>query len=92
VNAREFEERSDRGRDAAKRLDAEKARRPDGERDDIQIEVLRRMTAEQKFQVAMQLYWSARDLKAAWIRSRHPDWTPARVEQAVREVFANART
>jgi hypothetical protein len=62
------------------------------ERDDIQTQVFRRMTAEQKVQAAMQLYWSARNLKAAWIRNQHPDWTPEQVEHAVREVFANART
>lgn len=59
------------------------------EKDDAQIQALRRMTAEQKLQVAMQLYWSARELKAAWIRDQHPDWTD---EQAVREIFTNART
>ena len=62
------------------------------EQDDIQTQVFRRMTAEQKLQAAMQLYWSARELKAAWIHSQHPDWTGEQVEKAVREVFANART
>jgi hypothetical protein len=62
------------------------------ERNDIQTQVFRQMTAEQKVHAAMRLYWSARGLKAAWIRNQHPDWTPEQVEQAVREVFANART
>lgn len=62
------------------------------ERDDIQTQVFRQMTAEQKLQAAMRLYWSARNLKAAWIRNQHSDWTPEQVEQAVREIFANART
>jgi hypothetical protein len=62
------------------------------EKDDVQIQALRRMTAEQKLQAAMQLYWSARELKAAWIRDQHPDWTNEQVEEAVREVFTNART
>ena len=62
------------------------------ERNDIQTQVLKRMTAEQKLQAAARLYWSARDLKAAWIRSQHPDWTVERVEQTVREIFANARS
>jgi len=62
------------------------------EKDDAQIQALRRMTAEQKLQAAMQLYWSARALKAAWIRDRHPDWTNEQVEEAVREIFTNART
>jgi hypothetical protein len=62
------------------------------EKDDVQLQTLRRMTAEQKLQVAMQLYWSARELKAAWIRDQHPDWTNEQVEEAVREIFTNART
>jgi hypothetical protein len=40
----------------------------------------------------MQMYWSARELKAGWIRQQHPDWTEQRVEEAVREAFLNARS
>lgn len=35
----------------------------------------------------MRLYWSTRRRKAAWIRSRNPDWTGEQVQQAVREVL-----
>jgi hypothetical protein len=59
---------------------------------DIQTEVLRRMTPEQKLHAALRLYWSARQLKAAWIRQQHPDWTDEQVEQAVKEAFTHART
>ena len=59
---------------------------------DMQVEVLKRMTAEQKLKAAMRLYWSARRWKGAWIRHQHPDWTEEQVEQAVGEAFANART
>lgn len=59
---------------------------------DIQTEVLRRMTPGQKLHAALRLYWSARQLKAAWIRQRHPDWTDEQVEQAVKEAFTHART
>jgi len=62
------------------------------ERDDMQIRVLRGMSAEEKLRAARQLYWSARRWKAAWIRHLHSDWTAEQVQQAVREVFAHART
>ena len=95
MKASEFDRRFDAGEDVSKYLDMAKARKPGQERssqDDVQTRVLRRMTAEQKLRAAMRLYWSARELKAAWIRSRHPNWTKEQVEKAVREIFANART
>ena len=59
---------------------------------DIQIEVLKKMTGEQKLKLAMQLYWSARRLKAAGLRQQHPDWTEEQIEEKVTEIFRNART
>jgi len=44
---------------------------------DVQTEIFRRMTFEQKLRAAMRLYWSARELKAAWYRAEHPEWTEA---------------
>jgi hypothetical protein len=90
MKTREFDKRFDAGEDVSRHLDTNKA--PARKQDDVQTQALKRMTPEQKLQAAMWLYWSARELKAAWIRSRHPDWTPEQVEQAVREIFANART
>ncbi|MEX1366672.1 MAG: hypothetical protein AB1Z98_26335 [Nannocystaceae bacterium] len=54
---------------------------------DVQTEIFRRMTPAQKLQASMRLYWSARELKAAWFRSEHPEWTEAQVKAAVREAF-----
>lgn len=54
---------------------------------DIQTEIFRRMTPTQKLAASMRLYWSARELKAAWFRSEHPEWTEAQVKAAVREAF-----
>jgi len=59
---------------------------------DIQIEVLKKMTGGQKLKLAMRLYWSARRLKAAWIRQQNPDWTEEQVQKEVTEIFKNART
>ncbi len=56
----------------------------------IQDEILRKMTPQQKLEVAMNLYYSARELKSAWIRQLHQDWSDQQVEEAVREIFVNA--
>lgn len=53
-------------------------------------EILRQMTPQQKLEVAMNLYYSARELKSAWIRQLHQDWSDQQVEEAVREIFVNA--
>ena len=58
----------------------------------IQDEILRRMSPEQRLAAATNLYYSARKLKAAWIRHLHPDWSDEQVEKEVREIFINART
>jgi len=59
---------------------------------DVQIEIFRKMTAEQKLKLSMRLYWSARRLKASWLRQQHSDWTEKRVQQEVTEIFKHART
>ena len=40
-----------------------------------QIEAYRRMTPAQKLEIAFQLWRAARALKAASLRSEHPDWS-----------------
>ncbi len=55
------------------------------------IRILRAMTPEQKLRAASNLYWGARDLKAAWLRSRHPEWTDDQIQKAVRDAFLYAR-
>ena len=50
------------------------------------------MTPEQKLQVAMGLYHSAKDLKAAGLKRQHPEWSTEKINQKVREIFLYART
>lgn len=57
------------------------------EAEDPQVEIFRRMTPEQKLRAAERLYWSARELKAAWFRHEHPEWSEQQVKKAVRDVF-----
>ena len=55
-------------------------------------EILRTMSPAQKLKAAERLYRSARQLKEAALRARHPDWTDEAIRRAVREVFLNSRT
>jgi len=57
-----------------------------------QIEIYRRMTPGRRLEVAEQLYWSARRMKAAWVRSLNPAWTDEQVEAEVKRIFTNARS
>ena len=65
------------------------ARAMDG--DEVQFEIFRRMTPAQRWAAAQRLYWSARRLKAAHLRSLHPDWDEEQVQRAVKEAFLNVR-
>lgn len=60
--------------------------------DEIQKEIFRKMTGGQKLKLSMRLYWSARRLKAAWLRKQHPGWTEEQVQTEVTEIFKHART
>jgi hypothetical protein len=57
-----------------------------------QIAALRAMTGARRLRLAEQLYWSARKMKAAGLRSQHPDWPEQRLNDEVREIFSHARS
>ena len=65
---------------------------PDEEPGPDQLAVLRTMTPKQKWAAAQQLYWSARRLKVAFLRSEHPEWSQAELDESVRQTFLYART
>jgi hypothetical protein len=59
------------------------------------------MTPEQKLQLALDLYYSAKKLKAAGLQKKlkaaglqnqHPDWAVDTIRQKVRDIFLYART
>jgi len=50
------------------------------------------MSPQKKLQVAMSLYYSAKELKTAWLRQKNSEWSDQKIKQAVKEAFANART
>ena len=53
---------------------------------------LQRLSGAQKLSTAFALYWEARRLKAARLRSEHPDWTEEQVEERTKEIFMHAVT
>jgi hypothetical protein len=65
---------------------------PDEQASPEQLAIFRRMTPARRLSLAEQLYWSARELKAAWLRSQHTDWTEDQIAREVRRLFTNART
>jgi len=56
------------------------------------VAALRRLTGARKLRTAFGLYWEARKLKAARLRSQHPDWTEEQVQLKVKEIFMHAVT
>lgn len=57
-----------------------------------QYEAYRRMTPGERLEMAEQLYWTARELKAAGLRHQHPDWSEEEVAREVTRIFTHART
>jgi hypothetical protein len=48
-----------------------------------QIDVYRRMTGQQRLQIAFDLSQLSRELVRSNVRNHHPDWTDEQVEQEV---------
>lgn len=65
---------------------------PDEEICPKQIEFLRRLTPEQRWNAANRLYWTVRRHKAAFLQSQHADWSNERVQAEVSRIFLHART
>jgi len=57
-----------------------------------QKRIFQSMTPEQKLNVALKLYYSAKELKAVGLRAKNPDWTEERIQDNLREIFFYART
>ncbi len=57
-----------------------------------QTHLLKKMTPGQKLRLALDLYNSARKLKAAGLRMQHKNWTEDQIQEKVKEIFLYART
>ena len=49
------------------------------------------MTPEQKLRLALDLYYSAKKIKAAGLKEHHHEWSAEKINHKVREIFLNAR-
>jgi len=65
---------------------------PDERPDPEQVEILRRMTPEQRWRAAHQLYWALRRHSAAFLRAEHPEWSENRIAEEVKRRFLHARS
>lgn len=65
---------------------------PDEQPSPEQINALRAMSGEKRLHLAERRYWSARSMKAAGLRSQHPDWQEDRVSAEVTRIFLHARS
>ena len=50
------------------------------------------MTPAKKLQLALDPYYSAKEIIAAGLKRQHPEWSTEKISQKVREIFLNART
>lgn len=69
-----------------------RGRTPDDDPSPEQIAIYRQMTPGRRLEIAEQMYWSARRMKAAWLRTQHPDWTDVQVNAEVTRIFSHARS
>jgi len=53
-----------------------------------QRRIFRSLTPEKKLKIALRLYYSTRDMKAAGLRMQNPDWTEEKIQTKVREIFS----
>ncbi|MEI6515957.1 MAG: hypothetical protein WCO77_08265 [bacterium] len=62
------------------------------ETNDDQIEILQKMSPDQRLEAFLQLCRSARRIKEAAFRQFHPDWSEDQVKLALKESFLHARS
>ncbi|HLX71090.1 MAG TPA: hypothetical protein VKV04_15800 [Verrucomicrobiae bacterium] len=55
-----------------------------------QFAILRNMTGQRRLQLAEQMFWTARKLKAAGVRYQHPDWPEEKVMAEVNRILLDA--
>ncbi len=55
-----------------------------------QKKILAEKTPTRKLRAALRLRQSALELKAAWLRRKHPEWTEKAVHEEVRKAFDHA--
>ncbi len=57
-----------------------------------QIKALRKMTPARRLELSLGFVEQMRELRAAMLRSEHPDWSAEQIAQALRDFVRNARS
>jgi hypothetical protein len=57
-----------------------------------QVKAFRQISGEERLRLAEHLYWVARKIKAAGLRSQHPNCTEQPVNAEVTRIFRRARS
>ncbi len=55
-----------------------------------QIDIYRNMPPWRKLAIAAEFNRSARELKKAWLKMQHPEWSEKQLQSEVRKVFLYA--
>lgn len=62
------------------------------ENSSIEANRFKNFPPEKKLDLAMQLYYSAQELKRAALKQMHPNWDNRKIEAEVLRIFLHART
>ena len=54
------------------------------------IRILQGMSGEEKLRTAAKMWWTARNLKTAFLKRQHPDWSEEKIETKVKEIMLYA--
>jgi DNA-binding transcriptional regulator WhiA len=57
-----------------------------------QIKALRKMTPARRLELSLGFIEQMRELRAAMLRTEHPDWSAEDIAQALRDFVGNARS
>ena len=60
--------------------------------DQKQKRIFKSMEPEQKLEIALNLNYSAKELKAAGLRVQNPDWPENKILDKLQDIFLYART
>jgi hypothetical protein len=58
---------------------------------DIQIEIIKKMSPNDKLKIAERLYWSAYELRYAAFKTQYPDLSEEEIAEKTKKYFLHAK-